>query len=44
MVKVLTQGGQDLRAVTEHVKYLSRGGYLEIETVNAEVKVTHPLR
>jgi hypothetical protein len=32
MVKVLTRGGQDLRAVGRHFAYLSRKGELEIET------------
>jgi Relaxase/Mobilisation nuclease domain len=32
MVKVLTQGGQDLKAVGKHLSYLSRHGELEIET------------
>jgi hypothetical protein len=32
MVKVLTQGGRDLRAVGRHLSYLSRDGELEIET------------
>lgn len=32
MLKVLSQGGQDLRAVQRHFDYLSRGGELEIET------------
>jgi hypothetical protein len=36
MVKVLTQGGQDLQAVTEHLKYLSRDGDLQIETDDGE--------
>jgi len=32
MVKVLTRGGQDLRAVRRHLEYLDRKGELEIET------------
>ena len=32
MVKVLSWGGQDLKAVGRHVAYLNRGGDLEIET------------
>jgi hypothetical protein len=32
MVKVLSRGGQDLKAVGRHVAYLSRGGDLDIET------------
>lgn len=32
MVKVLTQGGQDLGAVRRHFQYLNRKGELEIET------------
>ena len=32
MVKVLSKGGQDFRAVQRHVDYLSRGGELEVET------------
>jgi hypothetical protein len=32
MVKVLTRGGQDLKAVGCHIAYLNRGGELEIET------------
>jgi hypothetical protein len=32
MVKVLTKGGQDLKAVGRHLTYLSRDGDLEIET------------
>ena len=32
MVKVLTQGGRDLKAVGRHLTYLSRDGELEIET------------
>ena len=31
MVKVLTRGGQDLRAVGRHLSYLSRNGELELE-------------
>jgi hypothetical protein len=32
MVKVLSRGGQDLKAVGRHFAYLNRGGELEIET------------
>ena len=32
MVKVLTRGGQDLKAVQRHLGYLNRKGELEIET------------
>lgn len=32
MIKVLSQGGQDLRAVRRHFEYLSRRGELDIET------------
>ena len=32
MVKVLSRGGQDLKAVGRHLGYLNRGGELEIET------------
>jgi predicted transcriptional regulator len=32
MVKVLTRGGQDLRAVTRHLEYLDRKGKLDLET------------
>ena len=32
MVKVLTQGGRDLKAVGQHLSYLSRDGEVEIET------------
>jgi hypothetical protein len=32
MVKVLTHGGKDLRAVARHVNYLTRDGDLELET------------
>ena len=32
MVKVLTGGGQDLKAVARHFNYISRNGELEIET------------
>jgi Relaxase/Mobilisation nuclease domain len=32
MVKVLTKGGQDLKAVGRHLSYLSREGDVEIET------------
>lgn len=36
MVKVLTRGGQDLKAVGSHLAYLNRGGDLEIETEDGE--------
>ena len=32
MVKVLSRGGQDVKAVGRHLAYLNRGGELEIET------------
>jgi Relaxase/Mobilisation nuclease domain len=32
MVKVLSRGGQDLKAIGRHIAYLNRGGDLEIET------------
>ena len=32
MVKVLTRGGQDLKAVARHMAYLNRGGDVEIDT------------
>jgi hypothetical protein len=32
MVKVLSKGGQDLKAIGQHIKYLSRDGEVEIET------------
>ena len=32
MVKVLSRGGQDLKAVGSHLAYLNRGGDVEIET------------
>src|SRR5438270_13302725 len=32
MVKVLSRGGQDLKAIGRHLGYLNRGGELEIET------------
>jgi len=32
MVKVLSRGGQDLRAVGRHIAYLSRGGEVDTET------------
>jgi hypothetical protein len=32
MVKVLTRGGQNLKAVARHMAYLNRGGDVEIET------------
>jgi hypothetical protein len=36
MVKVLTRGGQDLKAIRRHLSYLNRGGDLEIETDDGE--------
>lgn len=36
MVKVLTQGGKDLKAVGRHFAYLNREGDLEIETDDGE--------
>lgn len=36
MVKVLSRGGQDLRAVGRHMSYLSRSGALELETDDGE--------
>jgi Relaxase/Mobilisation nuclease domain len=36
MVKVLNGGGRDLRSVARHLKYLDRGGELEIETDDGE--------
>lgn len=32
MVKVLSRGGQDLKAIGRHFAYLNRGGGVEIET------------
>jgi hypothetical protein len=32
MVKVLSRGGQDLKAIGRHLDYLNRGGEVEIET------------
>lgn len=32
MVKVLSRGGKDLKAVGRHIAYLNRGGDLEVET------------
>jgi hypothetical protein len=32
MVKVLSRGGQDLKAIARHLGYLNRGGELDIET------------
>ena len=32
MIKVLSRGGQDLKAVGRHLAYLNRGGDVEIET------------
>src|SRR3984893_17323421 len=32
MVKVLSRGGQDLKAIGRHLGYLNRGGEVEIET------------
>jgi hypothetical protein len=36
MVKVLTRGGQDLKAIGRHLAYLNRGGELDIETDDGE--------
>lgn len=36
MVKVLTRGGQNLKAVRAHLAYLTRGGKLDIETDDGE--------
>lgn len=36
MVKVLTRGGQDLRAVRRHLEYLDRTGELDIETDDSQ--------
>ena len=36
MVKVLTRGGQDLKAIRGHLAYLNRGGDLDIETDDGE--------
>jgi hypothetical protein len=36
MVKVLTRGGQDLKAICGHLSYLNRGGDLDIETDDGE--------
>ena len=36
VVKVLTRGGQSLKAVRAHLAYLNRGGELEIETDDGE--------
>jgi predicted RNA-binding protein YlqC (UPF0109 family) len=36
MVKVLTRGGQDLKAIRHHLSYLNRGGELNIETDEGE--------
>lgn len=36
MVKVLTRGGQDLKAIRRHLAYLNRGGDLDIETDDGE--------
>lgn len=36
VVKVLTRGGQSLKAVRAHIAYLNRGGELEIETDDCE--------
>src|ERR1700722_15948411 len=35
-VKVLTGGGQDLKAIRGHLSYLNRGGELDIETDDGE--------
>src|SRR3984957_3956751 len=36
MVKVLSRGGQDLKAIRGHLSYLNRGGDLDIETDDGE--------
>jgi predicted transcriptional regulator len=36
MVKVLTRGGQDLKAIRRHLSYLNRGGDLDIESDDGE--------
>ncbi len=36
MVKVLSKGGQDTKAVRRHLDYLSRRGELELETDDGE--------
>jgi hypothetical protein len=36
MVKVLTRGGQDLKAIRRHLMYLNRGGELDLETDDGE--------
>jgi len=36
MVKVLTRGGQDLKAIGRHLSYLNRGGDIDIETDDGE--------
>src|SRR3984885_13390165 len=36
MVKVLTRGGQELKAIRRHLSYLNRGGDLDIETDDGE--------
>jgi hypothetical protein len=36
MLKMLNQGGRDLGSVARHLKYLDRGGELEIETDDGE--------
>lgn len=36
MVKVLTRGGQDLKAIRRHLSYLNREGDLDIETDDGE--------
>jgi hypothetical protein len=36
MVKVLTRGGQDLKAIGRHLSYLNRGGDLDIDTDDGE--------
>src|SRR4029079_16716543 len=36
MVKVLSEGGQDVKAVRRHLDYLSRRGALELETGDGE--------
>ena len=36
MVKVLSRGGQDLKAIGRHLDYLNRGGEVDIETDDGE--------
>lgn len=36
MVKILTRGGQNLKAIGRHLSYLNRGGELDVETDDGE--------